>query len=102
MRNFADDVAVVVLNTPVLAGKPALRAFYAGLMELGVWSFRHDYTGEEAVEGCVFLHGVAKGTHTPRNGDAPFSFANNFLIVTRELDDRVLAWRAAFMPGAGE
>jgi ketosteroid isomerase-like protein len=102
MRNFADDVVVMALDTPVLAEKAALRNFYAGLMGLGVWSFRHDYTGEEAVESCVFLHGVARGTHTPRNGDAPFSFANNFLIVTREVGGRMLVWRAAFMPGAEE
>ena len=102
MKNFADDVALIALNAPVLEGKSALRDFYASLLETGKWSLRHDYSGAAASDDCVFLHGVARGTHTPSNGDEPFTFANNFLIVVRRVNGRLLAWRAAFMPGASE
>jgi ketosteroid isomerase-like protein len=101
MENFADDVALIALDTPVLDGKFALRNFYADLLEMGVWSFRHDYSGAALVGDCIFLHGVARGTHTPKGEGEPFSFANNFLIVVRSFNGRLLAWRAAFMPGPG-
>ena len=102
MINFADDIAVLALDAPVLEGKSAVRDFYVNLMEMGTWSFRHNYSGADVAGDCVFLYGVAHGTHTPANGDAQFSFANNFLIVVRKIERNLRVWRAAFMPGASD
>ena len=102
MKNFADDVVVITNDAPVMEGKPSLKNLYRGFLDLGRWSFRHQYSGAVVTEGCVHLHGVAQGTHAPGKGDAPFSFANNFLIVVRRVDGQPLIWRAAFMPAASE
>jgi ketosteroid isomerase-like protein len=102
MKNFADDIVVIANDSPIVEGKPSLKTFYSGLLDLGRWSFVHKYSGAAVTESCVFLHGVAHGSHSPGNGDEPFSFANNFLIVMRKVDGRPLIWRAAFMPGASD
>jgi uncharacterized protein (TIGR02246 family) len=102
MANFAEDAVMLGLETPVLTGKQVLRNFYRGIMEMGIWSFRHDYSGADVVDGTVLLYGVAYGTHMPSNGSLPTKFANNFFIVTKRESGRMVAWRAAFVPGVPE
>jgi uncharacterized protein (TIGR02246 family) len=102
MANFAEDAVMLGLETPVLSGKQVLRNFYQGIMEIGTWSFRHDYSGVDVVDNTVLLYGVAYGTHMPSNGSVPTKFANNFFIMTKHEGGRTLAWRAAFMPGVPE
>lgn len=102
MANFAEDAVMLGLETPVLMGKQVLRNFYQGIMEMGTWSFRHDYSGVDVVDGAVLLYGVAYGAHMPSDGSLPTKFTNNFLILTKRESGRMVAWRAAFMPGAPE
>ncbi len=66
MANFAEDAVMLGLETPVLSGKQVLRNFYQGIMEMGTWSFRHDYSGVDVVDYTVLLYGVAYGTHIQR------------------------------------
>ena len=67
---------------------------------MGQWDFEHDYSGAEVVADTVFLHGVARGTHTPADGGAT-PFANNFFLVLKHVDGRFKVWRGAFAPSGG-
>ena len=83
MSNFADDIVVLVPDTPLVRGREALREFYRGILAQGRWEFGHDYEGAVATGDAVILHGVARGTLTPPGGQ-PSEFANNLLLILRK------------------
>ena len=96
MTNIADDIVVLAPDAPLIQGAEAFREFYIQLLELGTWDFGHEYSGAEVIGDNAFLHGVAPGTFTPKNG-APRTFRNNFIHVLRpDEDGRLRIWRAAF------
>ncbi len=102
MANFSDDIAMLAQATPILSGKAALRSFYQAFLGAGAWVFKHESAAADVVGDLVVLHGVARGKHTPSNGDSESTFANNFLIILRREAGPLRIWRAAFMPGAPE
>jgi ketosteroid isomerase-like protein len=48
LTNIADDVVLVVPNTPLVAGKAAFEQVYSNLFSMGRWDFEHDYSGAES------------------------------------------------------
>lgn len=99
LANVAPDIVVLTAGEPLIEGPEAFRDFYGELLAAGRWEFGHDYTGDEAVGDLVALHGVARGTLTPHEGE-PAAFANNFiLLLRRQADGRFRFWRVAFAPG---
>jgi len=100
MGNMAEDVVMLAPGSPLIQGRDSVRAFYEGLLSMGHSEFTHDYDGAEEVGDLVILHGVARGSLTPREG-TPDHFANNFILtLKRDETGRYLAWRGAFAPGA--
>lgn len=98
MSNMADDVVIVAPGSPPLEGREACRAMYVGLLEMGSWDLGHDYGGAVVDGSSVLLHGVARGVHTPPDGDAR-DVANSFLLAVRpDATGRLKLWRAAFGP----
>ena len=86
VANAVDDVVLLAPDTPLVEGKAAFREFYIGLLAMGKWDFGHDYAGAEVVGDMVVMHGVARGTLTPPDGEVS-SFANNFLLTFRKQAD---------------
>ncbi len=102
VANATDDVVLLVPDTPLVEGKAALREFYVGLLAMGKWDFGHDYGGAEVVGDMVVMHGVARGTLTPPDGEVS-TFANNFLLTLRKQGDgRYRFWRVAFASSGSE
>ena len=98
MTNVADDIVMFAPDAPLVQGSDAFREFYTGLLGLGQWDFRHDYEGAEVIGDTVLLHGIARGTLTPNDGDTT-PLANNFLLVLRrQADGKLRVWRGAFAP----
>ncbi len=100
MTNIAGDIVVLAADAPLVQGAEAFREFYTELFRMGHWDFGHDYSGAEVIGDMVFLHGVAPGTFTTRDGVAT-EFRNNFIHVLRPGQDGALrVWRAAFAPAS--
>jgi len=98
MTNFADDIVVLVPNTPLVRGREAFREFYRGILAQGRWEFRHEYQGAVATGDAVILDGVARGTLTAAGGQRS-PFANNFLIILRrQADGRFRIAYVSFAP----
>jgi ketosteroid isomerase-like protein len=97
LTNIADDVVMVVPNTPLVAGKAAFEQVYSNLFSMGRWDFEHDYSGAEVVDDVVILHGVSRGTFTPDEGD-PSAIENNFLLMLKRSGESLKVWRGAFGP----
>jgi ketosteroid isomerase-like protein len=97
LTNIADDVVLVVPNTPLVAGKAAFEQVYSKLFGMGRWDFEHDYSGAEVVEDVVILHGVARGTFTPNEGE-PLPLENNFLLILKRSGESLKVWKGGFGP----
>lgn len=83
LSNMADDSVFLAPDVPLVEGHDSLQALYEDMFAIGDWEFGHDYSDASEVGDLVFLHGVARGTLTPNNGD-PSPFANNFMITMRK------------------
>jgi len=102
LSNAANDIVLLTAGVELVEGKDSFRDFYEGLLALGSWQFDHDYGGADVLGDAVVLHGVARGTLTPPEGE-PSSFANNFVLVLRSQPDGSLkVWRVAFAPAGDE
>lgn len=99
LTNVADDIVLVVPNTPLVEGKAAFEKVYSNMFGMGQWVFVHDYSGADVVGDVVILHGVARGTFTPTAGDSS-PIENNFLIVLKRYGDSFKVWRGAFGPAS--
>lgn len=99
LTNIADDIVLVVPGTPLVEGKKAFEAVYSSLFGMGRWDFEHDYSGAEVVGDVVILHGVARGTFTPNEGDAS-PIENNFLLLLKRSGDSFKVWRGGFGPAS--
>ncbi len=98
MTNMAEDVVMVAPDSPLIEGKDAMRAIYTSFIAMGQWEFGHDYSGAEAIGDLVMLHGIARGSLTPPEGD-PVPLANNFMLTVRRDDTGTFRlWRGAFAP----
>jgi ketosteroid isomerase-like protein len=100
MTNVAEDVVVLVPDTPLVKGKGACRELYKNFLAAGRWDFAHEYDGASATGDAVVLHGVARGTLSP-SGQPASRFANNFvLVLKKQADGKFRLWRVAFAPSA--
>ncbi len=98
MSNMASDVVVLASDAPLVEGAAACRAMYAGLLQMGSWEFGHDYHGADVIDGAAVLHGVSRGSLTLPDGSLQ-PLVNNFVMVLkRDHDGRLKAWRVAFAP----
>jgi ketosteroid isomerase-like protein len=97
LTNIADDIVMVVPNTPLVEGKAAFEQAYSSLFGMGRWDFEHDYAGAEVVGDVVMLHGVSRGTFTPNEGE-PAPIENNFLLILKRIGKSFMVWRGGFGP----
>jgi ketosteroid isomerase-like protein len=98
LENMAEDMVTLAPDTPLIVGREATRQLYVGILGMGVWDGTHHYDGAEVVGDLVILHGVARGSLTPKGGVAS-EIANNFILTLRkETDGKYRVWRAAFAP----
>ena len=98
MSNMAEDVVMLAPDSPLIEGKDAMRAVYTSFIAMGRWEFGHDYSGAEVIGDFVMLHGIARGSMTPPEGE-PVPMANNFMLTLRRDDTGTFRmWRAAFAP----
>ena len=99
MSNMAKDIVLLAPDSPLIEGKDAMRAAYASFISMGRWEFGHDYSGAEVIGDLVMLHGIARGSMTPTEGE-PVPLANNFMLTLRRDDTGAFRmWRGAFAPG---
>jgi ketosteroid isomerase-like protein len=99
LTNVADDIVLVVPNAPLVEGKEAFQGVYSSLLSMGCWDFVHDYSSAEVVDHVVILHGVARGTFTPNEGN-PSPIENNFLLLPKRVGKSFVIWRGAFGPAS--
>lgn len=99
LTNIADDIVLIVPNTPLVEGKSAFEEVYANMFGMGQWDFKHHYSGEDVIGDVVVLYGVARGTFTPTDGDSS-PIKNNFLIALKRIGDTFKVWRGAFAPAS--
>lgn len=98
MSNMAEDVVMLAPDSPLIQGKKAMRATYTSFISMGQWEFGHDYSGEVVVGDLVMLHGIARGSMTPPEGE-PVPLANNFMLtLRRDHTGTFRVWRGAFAP----
>ena len=98
MSNVAEDIVLLAPDSPLIEGKAAMRAVYASFIAMGRWEFGHDYSGAEVFGDFVMLHGIARGSMTPPEGE-PVPLANSFLLTLRRDDTGAFRiWRGAFAP----
>jgi ketosteroid isomerase-like protein len=98
LTNMDTEVTFLAPDAPLVEGVEAVRGLYEAILGMADWKFRHDYSHESESGDLVFLHGVARGTMTPR-GQEPAPISNNFMItMRRDSDGRYRIWRAAFAP----
>lgn len=95
--NIADDVVLFAPGIQLVQGIESFRGFYASLLEMGTWTFNHDYSGHDVQGDSVIVYGVARGNLKVPEGEAT-PIANNFLIVVRPISGQFKIWRAAFAP----
>jgi ketosteroid isomerase-like protein len=99
LSNIADDIVLVVPNAPLVEGKAAFGDVYSKLFSMGRWDFEHDYSGAEVIDDIVILHGVARGTFTPNEGE-PSPLENNFLLMLKRSGNSFRVWRGGFGPAS--
>jgi ketosteroid isomerase-like protein len=98
LSNAADDIVVLAPTALLAVGKAAVRSMYATIFQAGNMRFEHQYQGAVVIGELVVLHGVAKGTLTPAQGQAAV-FANDFILTLRKgADGKYRFWRVAFGP----
>ena len=97
VTNISREIVLFAPGARLVQGIDSFRDFYQSILDMGMWSFRHDYSGHDVEGEAVILYGVARGTLKAADQD-PEPFANNFLIVARPEDGRFKIWRAAFAP----
>ena len=95
LTNIADDVVLVVPNTPLVAGRASFEQVYSDLFIMGRWDFDHDYSGADVVGDVVIFYGVARGTFTPNEGESSL-LENNFLLIAKHSGGSLELWKGGF------
>jgi len=99
VSNVAKDIVLFAPGAELVQGIESFRTFYQSILDMGVWEFRHDYSGHDVQGEAVIVFGVARGTLTAPNME-PAPFENNFLIALKPEDSRFKIWRGAFAPNS--
>jgi ketosteroid isomerase-like protein len=101
VSNMAEDVVLLAPDVPLMEGKEGVRAAYEMFFSMGDLKFSHNYSGAEEIGGMVILHGIARGSMTPREGE-PVPLANNFILtLKRDESGAFRFWRGAFAGSGG-
>jgi uncharacterized protein (TIGR02246 family) len=96
---FADDAMILGPSQPPISGKPAIRAWWKGILEQFAVEAVHDLTEVASVGDAIIVRGKGRGLLKPRAGGDPVPVDTWFLQVYRRRGDGSFAyWRGAFGP----
>jgi ketosteroid isomerase-like protein len=99
MALFDDDAVILGPGQAPVVGKPAIRAWWKGILDQFKVDGVHDL-GEITTSGdLVILQGKGRGELVPKTGGAKLPIDNWFLhVYRRQADGSVRFWRGAFGP----
>lgn len=99
VRLFAEDAIILGPSQPAISGKPAIRAWWKGILDQFTVEAVHDLEEVTSIGEVVVVRGKGRGQLKPRAGGAAVLIDTWFLQVYRRQRDGTFAyWRGSFGP----
>ena len=101
MMLFGDDAVILGAGQAPIIGKPAIRAWWKGILEQFDVKGVHELGEVTSIGDVTVMQGQGRGTLTPKAGGPTVPIENWILHIYRRRPDGSLRfWRGAFGPAA--